>query len=366
MAQEVSTLLEAETNSAALVQAQTEAVVESATNAVTAVSTNFVEALGTTLTDSTEKVSHFVGWLKTEGPRWLATDGLALLLTVVLAVLALRLARLVASRLTVFLARGKHDSESKKRADTLGGVIRWALHITVYIVAGMMVLKKLGLEIGPIIAAAGIVGLALGFGAQTLVQDVISGFFVLLEDQVRVGDVVSLNDKSGLVERITLRTIVLRDLSGNVHYVRNGQISVITNMTKDFSHYVFDVGVAYREDVDQVIQVLKGIDEDIRRDSAYRDDILAPLEVLGLDKFDSSAVVIKARIKTKPIQQWRVGREFNRRMKIKFDELGIEIPFPHLTVYAGKDKKGESPAFVIQSEADGFPRSKSAPPSGNG
>jgi moderate conductance mechanosensitive channel len=213
-------------------------------------------------------------------------------------------------------------------------------------------LGKLGVQIGPVIAAAGIVGLAVGFGAQTLVQDIISGFFILLEDQVRVGDVVSLNDKGGLVERITLRMIVLRDLAGNVHFVRNGQINVITNMTKEYSRYVYDVGVAYRENVDEVIAVLKGIDEEMRRDPAFKDDIIAPLEVLGVDKFDSSAVVIKARTTTKPIHQWRVGREFNRRMKMRFDELGIEIPFPHLTLYPGKDKAGNSPSLVLRMEGE--------------
>jgi small conductance mechanosensitive channel len=357
MDEEADTLVNAGTDEA-LMEPATNTIVEAGTNDPTAVSTNFVDALGTTLSDSTEKVGHFMGWLQTEGPRWLATDGLAIFFTLILALVALRLARVVATRLTSLLTRGKQDSESQKRADTLAGVIRWILRITIYIVAGMMVLKKLGLEIGPIIAAAGIVGLAVGFGAQNLVQDVISGFFILLEDQVRVGDVVSLNDKGGLVERITLRMIVLRDLAGNVHYVRNGQISVITNMTKEYSHYVFDIGVAYRENVDEVIQAVKAVDEDIRKDKAYQNDILAPLEVLGLDKFDSSAVVIKARIKTKPIQQWRIGREFNRRMKMKFDELGIEIPFPHITLYPGKDKQGESPSFVLQNEGATEPRPK--------
>jgi len=151
-----------------------------------------------------------------------------------------------------------------------------------------------------------------------------------------------------LAARITLRMIVLRALTGRVPYVRNGQISVITNMTKEISFYVFDIVVAYREDVDEVIKVVKQVDEEIRQDDAFKNDILAPIEILGLDKFDSSAVVIKARTKTKPILQWKVGREFNRRLKRKFDELGIEIPFPHITLYPGKDKKGESPALTVE------------------
>jgi small conductance mechanosensitive channel len=245
------------------------------------------------------------------------------------------------------LKRGKADLESQKRAETLSSVVRWILQTGILIVATMMVLGAIGVEIGPIIAAAGIVGLAIGFGAQNLVQDVISGFFILLEDQVRVGDVVQLNDKGGLVERITLRTTILRDLAGNVHYVRNGKIDIVTNMTKDYSRYVFDVGVSYRENVDEVIGVLKEVDAGLRADPAFKDDILQPIEVMGLDKFGDSALIIKARTTTKPIQQWRVGREFNRRLKMKFDELGIEIPFPHLTLYPGQDKKGGAPALRL-------------------
>jgi small-conductance mechanosensitive channel len=180
------------------------------------------------------------------------------------------------------------------------------------------------------------------------VQDVISGFFILLEDQIRVGDVVDVNGKGGLVERVTLRMTVLRDLSGNVHFIRNGQINVVTNMTKDYSYYLFNVGVAYREDVDEVIKVLKELDEGLRDDPDYKDDILAPLEILGVDQFADSAVIIKARAKTMPIQQWRIGREFNRRMKKKFDELDIEIPFPHVTLYVGKDKEGKAPPLDVK------------------
>jgi small-conductance mechanosensitive channel len=215
-------------------------------------------------------------------------------------------------------------------------------------VASIMLLKELSVDIAPILAAAGVVGLAVGFGAQNLVQDFISGFFLLLEDQVRVGDVVSIGDKGGLVEKVTLRMVILRDLAGSVHFIRNGKIDVVTNMTKDYSNYVFDIGVAYRENVDEVIKVLKGIDEEMRQDADFKNDILAPLEVMGVDSFGDSAVIIKARTKTKPIQQWRIGREFNRRIKKKFDELNIEIPFPHRTIYFGKDKAGGSPPLNVE------------------
>ena len=242
------------------------------------------------------------------------------------------------------------SEESQKRADTLSSVIRWVLRTGILLVAAVMLLGQLGVQIGPILAAAGVVGVAVGFGAQNLVQDIISGFFLLLEDQVRVGDVVQLNDKSGLVEKITLRMIILRDATGSVHYIRNGKIDVVTNMTKEFSYAVFDIGVAYREDPDQVSVAIKAVGKDLQQDPAFKDDILAPVEVLGLDKFAESAMVIKARIKTRPSRQWDVGREFNRRLKKEFDELGIEIPFPHITLHSARNKPGGSPGQKVGAE----------------
>jgi moderate conductance mechanosensitive channel len=278
---------------------------------------------------------------------WFLTDGIRALLIVIAALIFLKIIGLSAQRIEAVMERKHADPEYKKRANTLSRVIRWVLSVGIVAVASMMLLEQFGLPIGPALTAAGVVGVALGFGAQNMVQDFLSGFFLLLENQVRVGDVVQINDKSGLVEQITLRMIVLRDYAGNVIYIRNGKIDVVTNMTKDYSHYVFNVGIAYREDVDEVIAVLKAIDEEMRRDPEFKDDILAPLDVAGLDSFGDSSILIKARTKTKPIQQWRIGREFNRRMKKKFDELNIEIPFPHQTVYFGKDKQGKSPPLNV-------------------
>ncbi len=281
---------------------------------------------------------------------WLITQGPGIVFTLILGFVALKVATLLGAKLTGYLQRDKFDVELQKRADTLSSVVRWVLKTGILIVILVMLLGKFGVEIGPIIAAAGIVGLAVGFGAQNLVQDVISGFFILLEDQVRVGDVVQLDGRGGLVERVTLRMIVLRDLSGNVHYVRNGKIDVVTNMTKEYSRYVFNIGVSYREDVDEVIGVIKRVDEELRADPEFKNDIIQPIEVMGLDEFADSALIIKARTTTKPIKQWRVGREFNRRLKLAFDKQGIEIPFPHLTLYPGKDKKGDSPSLKLQVE----------------
>jgi small conductance mechanosensitive channel len=289
---------------------------------------------------------------------WLLGNGLGIAIILALTFVALRVAALLAAKLGTFLSRDKLDAESRKRADTLSSVIRWVLRTGIFLVAAVMLLGQFGVQIGPILAAAGVVGVAVGFGAQNLVQDVISGFFLLLEDQVRVGDVVQLNDKSGLVEKITLRMIILRDATGSVHYVRNGKIDVVTNMTKEFSYAVFDIGVAYREDPDRVSLAIKAVGKDLQKDPAFKDDIMTPVEVLGLDKFADSAMVIKARIKTRPSRQWDVGREFNRRLKKAFDELGIEIPFPHITLHSARSKQGGSPG--PQGQAQGVPLT--APP----
>ncbi len=279
---------------------------------------------------------------------WLISTGAEILLVVVGALVAMRLTRALIRRLLTSLSSRTHDIEAVKRADTLREVIQYALNIGIWVLAGIMILGALGIEIGPILAAAGVLGLAVSFGAQNLVQDIISGFFILFEDQIRVGDVVQVAGKSGLVEKVNLRMVILRDLSGNVHYIRNGHIDVVTNMTKEFSYYVFDIGVAYRENVDEVIEVIKAVGADLRQDPEYRDDILDDIEVLGLDRFGDSAVVIKARFKTLPIKQWRVGREYNRRLKAAFDARDIEIPFPHMTVYMGVDKDGSAPPMRVQ------------------
>lgn len=280
--------------------------------------------------------------------QWLVTSGLKIFLILILTLVTIKVVQLFMDKLFHRLFRNHADDmEIKKRSDTLKSVIRNLINITIVIVGLMMILDQLGVEIGPILAAAGVVGIAVGFGAQQLVKDVIQGFFILLDDQIRVGDVVQIAGKGGLVENVNLRMIVLRDLAGNVHFVRNGEIDVVTNMTKEYSRYVFDIGVAYREDVDEVIEVIKQVDAELRDDPEYKSDILDPIEILGLDQFADSAIIIKARTKTVPIRQWAVGREFNRRLKKRFDELDIEIPFPHVTLYAGQNKDGSAPPLNV-------------------
>lgn len=219
-------------------------------------------------------------------------------------------------------------------------VVRDVARVVVTTVGTMMILSEVGVDLKPLLAAAGLGGLAIGFGAQSLVKDVISGFFILLEDSVRVGDVVEIAGISGLVEDVALRTITLRDGAGHVHVIPNGTVDKVKNMSKDFAVYMLDVGVAYREDVDEVMALLKELGADMQADQTYAEDILAPLEMLGVDRFTESAVIIKCQIKTKPNQQWRIGREMNRRIKMTFDAKGIEMPFPHRTIYWGEPKKG--------------------------
>lgn len=240
------------------------------------------------------------------------------------------------------------DREAVKRAETLGRVVRYLAAVVVSLIAATLVLGELGVSIAPILGAAGVVGLAIGFGAQSLVKDYFTGFFLLLENQIRQGDVVKLGENSGLVEEITLRFVRLRDYDGNVHFVPNGQISTVVNMSRGFAQSVVDVGVAYREDVDQVMDVMRQVAATMRADPAFATRILDPFEVAGVERWDDSAVVIRGRFRVQPLEQWAVRREYLRRLKRAFDEHGIEIPFPHVTVYAGQSHKDVPPAIALQ------------------
>ncbi|MFN2365183.1 MAG: mechanosensitive ion channel family protein [Desulfurivibrionaceae bacterium] len=231
---------------------------------------------------------------------------------------------------------GEPPTESQKRVETLIRLLKQGALLALWLTAGLVILKELGIEIGPILASAGILGLAIGFGAQNLVRDIISGFFIILENQIRVGDVAIINGTGGLVDKINFRTTVLRDLSGVVHVFPNGTINTLSNMTNEWSAYVFELGVAYKENTDRVVEVIREVGRRMREDEKYGEKLLEDIEIFGVDKFGDSAVVIKGRLKTKPIRQWEVGREFLRRIKLAFDEHDIEIPFPHRSIYFGE------------------------------
>ena len=236
--------------------------------------------------------------------------------------------------------------EAGRRLQTLAPLAQTSIKLLVVVVGFFLLLQLAGIETGPLLAGVGIVGLAVGFAAQSLIKDIINGLFILTEGSVGAGDIVEVGGVTGQVEKVTLRSVRIRDLSGNVHFVPNSTIDHVQNMTKDYSRYLLDVGVGYREDTDEVVAVMRDVDEAMRQDPQFRHDMLEPIEILGLDRFEDSAVVVRARLKTRPIQQWRVGREFNRRLKKAFDEKGIEIPFPHRTVYWGETKQGQLPLQV--------------------
>jgi len=257
------------------------------------------------------------------------------------ALAAVRIALRRMEGVLIARARGENEmpGEAIKRAETLAKLVRQAAVIVVWVMMILMILREVGVEIAPILASAGIVGLAVGFGAQNLVRDLITGFFMILENQVRVGDVAIVNGTGGLVEKINLRTIVLRDLSGVVHVFPNGTINTLANVTREWSAYVFTVGVAYKEDTDHVVDVIRRVGRELRQDEELGPFMLEDIEIFGVDAFAESAVEIKGRIKTVPIKQWDVGREFLRRVKKAFDREGIEIPFPHRSLYFGEKSK---------------------------
>lgn len=276
----------------------------------------------------------FIGWIVTQGP--------SIILTILILFISLRLLKYIIRRLKKTLisratkSEKLNTQEAEKRITTLMGILKGLGKIILWILFLMIMLKEFGVDIGPLLAGAGILGLAIGFGAQELVRDFISGFFILLENQIRTGDVAIINGTGGLVEKIELRTITIRDFSGTVHVFQNGKINTLSNMTKEWSAIVFDIGVAYKEDVDQVIKIMQETGENLVQDASFKERIKEPIEIFGLDKFDDSAVVIKARIKTVPGDQWAIGREYRKRLKNVFDKKGIEIPFPHTTVYWGE------------------------------
>ena len=232
--------------------------------------------------------------------------------------------------------------ERSGRARTLLPLLRRASAVLLLTVGGLTAASELGIDIAPLLAGVGIAGLAIGFGAQTLVKDVITGLFIVMEDQVAVGEYVSVAGHSGIVEALSIRTIRLRDLSGTVHVVPFGEVGTVENLTRDYSYAVIDAGVGYGEDTDRVSDVLREIAAGMEGDDSWRHRVIPPFEVFGVQELGDSAVVVRCRFKTPPMQQWAVAREFRRRMKKRFDELRIEIPFPHRTVYFGGGKGPES------------------------
>jgi len=251
------------------------------------------------------------------------------------------------------LASRLDDREAIKRAETLDRVLRYVVMVVVSLIAGMLVLAELGVSVAPILGAAGVVGLAVGFGAQSLVRDYFTGLLILLENQIRQDDIVDLGGgHAGVVEDVSLRFVQLRDYDGRVHFVPNGQITAVINLTRGHANAVVDVSVAYRENVDEVMTLMHDVARELRADPAFGSHIADDLEMAGVDRWADSAVVIRCRIRCQPAAQWTVRREYLRRLKLAFDRAGIEIPYPHLTLYAGQDKRGLAPPLRLRVDRE--------------
>jgi small-conductance mechanosensitive channel len=264
--------------------------------------------------------------------RWLRTGGLRLAIIAVGSLVLVHLLKLAADRVvrTVIEGGAGRVGEREKRALTLAGIVKTVGTTAIVIIATMMGLREFGLDITPIIAGAGVVGLAVGFGAQSLIKDVIGGFFIILEGQFAVGDVIKTGEISGQVERLNLRVTVLRDVnSGAVHFIPNSELKVVSNLTKEWSQVALNIGVTYREDIDRVVGVLKRTGQELAADGRMGAMILEPPEVLGIEALGESQVTIQVLVKTLPQKQWEVARELRKRIKVAFDKEGIETPYPH-------------------------------------
>lgn len=267
---------------------------------------------------------------------WVVSHGLKILLILVAVFILKRFARVFiekAIRKAVIPNHFLSKEAERKREDTLISIFTGTINILLIIIAGLMILQETGVEIGPLIAAAGIAGIAVGFGGQYLIRDVISGMFIILENQYRVGDVACFDGTCGLVEGISLRMTTLRDLDGTVHHVPHGEIKKVSNLSKYYSRVNLNIGISYDSNLEKVIKVVNKVGNDLAENPAWRDFIVKPPQFLRVDDFADSAVVIKILGETKPIKQWDVTGELRKRLKIAFDKEGIEIPFPQRVIH---------------------------------
>lgn len=265
------------------------------------------------------------------GPHAVRTAGRIAVMTVA-AVVAFEVSGFFIDNSVGRMAARATERRRAAQLRTLGPLLRGVVQTAIILVLVLTVLGELGIEIGPLLAGAGVLGIAVGFGAQTLVKDFLTGVFLIVEDIVSVGDVVRVGQCGGVVEAMTLRTIRLRDFDGTLHIFPYGEAQVVHNLTKTFSYYVFDLQISYESDIDRALQIMRRTGQELQKDPAFAGRILEPIEVVGVDSLGDSGVGLKARIKTLPIEQWSVGREYNRRIKLAFDREGIVIPYPHMRI----------------------------------
>lgn len=267
---------------------------------------------------------------------WFFAHGLAVAGILALAIAARFLGGFFLERVIRRLVPSAHFRSSqaeKQREDTLIRITRGTLGTLVWVVAGLMILSEVGINIGPLLAAAGVAGIAVGFGGQYLIRDVVAGLFIILENQYRVGDVVCLDSTCGLVEDISIRMATLRDLDGTVHHVPHGVVSKVSNLSKDYARVNMDIGISYSSDLEKVIEVVNVTGKEIAEDPAWKNDIIKPVQFDRVTEFADSAVMFKALGDTQPLRQWAVAGEFRKRLKIAFDKAGIEIPFPQRVIH---------------------------------
>jgi len=293
----------------------------------------------------------FVGWLPghLQGLEIVVIAGLRITMILLAAWLAVVAAQRGIRTLRIRISTRLGDKGAVQRAETLGRVFRYLATVVILLLAGTLVLSEIGISVAPILGAAGVAGLAVGFGAQSLVKDYFTGLFLLVEDQIRQGDVVKLGEHAGAVEEVTLRYVRLRDYDGNVHFVPNGSITSVVNMGRDYAQAVVDVGVAYAASIDAAMKLMTEVTAGMRADPTFAARIFDDLEMAGVDRWADSAVIIRARVKVAPLAQWTIRREFLRRLKLAFDEAGIEIPFPQLTLRRPPKPPGQHPAWRAES-----------------
>lgn len=256
-----------------------------------------------------------------------------LALYIVVAGVVLRLSGLITDKLFSKLIAASKDSEHKKHIATIKNLVKSIINGVIVVIFVLSFLGRYNIDIRPLLTAAGVVGVAVGFAARRFVEDIIMGIFILLEGQVRVGDYVTIDSLSGTVEKVTLKMIIIRNGSGHVHYIRNGMIGIITNHTTEFASPIIDMGVAYDSNLEHVMTVMKAVAQKMRQDEKYANYILEDMDILGVDAFQDSAIVIRGKIKTTSAQQWFIVREYNKLIKEAFDREGIEIPFPQRDIH---------------------------------
>lgn len=272
---------------------------------------------------------------------WLLNHGVRILLIIIGVFLINKFGKTIVDKIVRSMVKGdKYSSPQaeKKREDTIIKIFYGTFRVMVIIISLMMIMSEIGIDIGPIIAAVGVSGLAVGFGGQYLIRDIIAGLFILLENQYRVGDVIKINDIVGTVENITLRMTILRDLDGTVHNIPNGVIKVASNMSKDFSGINLDMEVAYNSNIEQVLETVNQVGKELAKDTDWKDKVTQAPYFARINDFGDSAIKIKILGQTKPLQQWDVTGELRKRLKAAFDEKGIEIPFPQQVIHWNKDE----------------------------